>query len=73
VKCLYRVPTSAFPTAAVLSPIGNDFQFSAFALLISRLNCSCPLNTVPNGKRDAEAIAAEQMKNNMRNSLQLRM
>src|SRR5215510_5469446 len=73
VKCLYRVPTSALPTAAVRSPIGSDFQFSAFALATSRLNWSWPLNTVPNGNRDSDAIPAEQIKKSVTQTFQLRM
>ena len=63
----------AFPTAAVRSPIGSDFQFSDFALATSLLNWSCPLNTVPNGKRDSDAIPAEQIKNSVTQTLQLLM
>jgi hypothetical protein len=37
------------------------------------LNWSCPLNTVPNGKRDSDAIPAEPIKNSMAQTLQLRM
>jgi hypothetical protein len=42
-------------------------------LATSRLNWSCPLNTVLNGKRDSEAVPAEQIKNSMTQTLQLRM
>src|SRR5207237_9541513 len=46
----YGVPTIACPTVAVRSPIGRDFQFSAFARTTSCSKRSCPLKTVRIGR-----------------------
>src|SRR5437588_4698597 len=46
----YGVPTIVCPTVAVRSPIGRDFQFSAFARTTSCSKRSCPLKTVRIGK-----------------------
>src|SRR5689334_24505288 len=73
VKCLYRVPINACPTAAVRSPIGKAFQFPAFAFATNRLNWSCPLKTVPNGKRDSDATATEPSMNRRTTAFQLRI
>src|SRR5437016_14324230 len=59
---LYRVPVSAWPTAAVRSPIGSDFQSFSFASETKRLNCGSPLKIVFNGSRDSKANAVEQIK-----------
>src|SRR5437764_12636796 len=60
---LYRVPVSAWPTAAVRSPIGIDFQSFSFPSETRRWNCGSPLKTVLNGSRDSNAIAVAQIKN----------
>jgi hypothetical protein len=56
------VPSNAWPTAAVRSPIGNDFQLFSFASETSRRNCGSPLKIVLNGSRDSDANALEQIK-----------
>src|SRR5207247_8085367 len=73
VKCLYRVPTNACPTAAVRSPTGKAFQFPALAFATSRLNWSCPLKIVLNGNRDVDANATEQIKQSGTRVFQLRI
>src|SRR5262249_29996534 len=56
VKERYGVPTIAFPTVAVRSPIGRDFQFSAFARATSCSKRSCPLKTVLIGRVTAPCV-----------------
>jgi hypothetical protein len=45
----------------------------AFAFAINRLNWSCPLKRVPNGKRDSDANPTEQSKKRGTTIFQLRM